>query len=85
MFKVTKIDGINSQTVQPYIALPETYIGNQLTSYGGFIKFKITPHSSRPQYRTEEAAADIIIIVRFFLYIYYTYIYFQFDLSVCIL
>lgn len=34
-------ESLSSENVFPYLALPDTYLGNQLKSYGGNITFKI--------------------------------------------
>uniref|UniRef100_A0A2A4JYR7 Hemolin n=1 Tax=Heliothis virescens TaxID=7102 RepID=A0A2A4JYR7_HELVI len=44
----------------PYVTLPETYNGNQLKSYGGHIKYTVTPHThSYPSFR--DSVPTIII------------------------
>lgn len=60
---VTKLDQfIGSQSnAQPYISLPETYNGIQLTSYGGLIKYNVIPHSHGRSHRNEAQMPDIII------------------------
>ncbi|XP_045541991.1 basement membrane-specific heparan sulfate proteoglycan core protein isoform X1 [Papilio machaon] len=58
---VTKLDlasWYKSPDVQPFLTLPETYNGNQLTSYGGHIRYNLSPHSTR--YSTD-STPDIII------------------------
>ncbi|XP_072931305.1 basement membrane-specific heparan sulfate proteoglycan core protein [Epargyreus clarus] len=45
--------------VHPYLSLPETYNGNQLTSYGGHIRYKLSPHSQR--FVPDNTVPDIII------------------------
>ncbi|XP_049885171.1 basement membrane-specific heparan sulfate proteoglycan core protein-like isoform X3 [Pectinophora gossypiella] len=46
-------------SAHPYLSLPETYNGNQLTSYGGHIKYRLSPHS--PRYGSDDGLPDIII------------------------
>lgn len=63
VFQVTKLDlasRYNSPDVQPFLTLPETYNGNQLTSYGGHIRYNLSPHSTR---FTTDRTPDIIIKV----------------------
>jgi hypothetical protein len=45
----------------PYVSLPETYNGNQLTSYGGHIRYKLAPHFTT--YGPDTSIPDIIIKV----------------------
>ncbi|XP_048488585.1 basement membrane-specific heparan sulfate proteoglycan core protein isoform X3 [Plutella xylostella] len=56
---VTKLETYASSQAHPYITLPESYNGNQLTSYGGYIKYRLQPHSKRFGY--DDNVPDIII------------------------
>nr|XP_037874357.1 basement membrane-specific heparan sulfate proteoglycan core protein isoform X3 [Bombyx mori] len=53
----------------PYVTLPETYNGNQLTSYGGHIKYTISPHGSG--YGSDDTAPTIIIKGKYFTLFHY--------------
>lgn len=55
-----------SRLSHPYISLPESYQGNQLTSYGGTIKYKLQPHTER--YAYDSNVPDIILKVVIHLY-----------------
>lgn len=50
--QVTKLENYgyadsSSSSSYPYLTLPESYNGNQLTSYGGYIRYKVSPQSPR--------------------------------------
>ncbi|XP_061720060.1 basement membrane-specific heparan sulfate proteoglycan core protein isoform X2 [Cydia pomonella] len=45
----------------PYLTLPESYNGNQLTSYGGYIRYTLTPQSARPNTGYDSRMPDVII------------------------
>ncbi|XP_052746482.1 basement membrane-specific heparan sulfate proteoglycan core protein isoform X2 [Bicyclus anynana] len=53
----------NSET-HPYLTLPESYNGNQLTSYGGSIKYRLSPHTYQ-SYGEAENVPDIIILGKY--------------------
>lgn len=55
----------------PYLTLPETYNGNQLTSYGGRIKYRVSAHNPS-QYAKRNSIPDIIIMVIISSLPYYT-------------
>ncbi|CAK1588065.1 unnamed protein product [Parnassius mnemosyne] len=59
---VTKLDLGSSwprnSDAQPFLTLPETYNGNQLTSYGGHIRYNLSPHSTR---FSSDDTPDIVI------------------------
>lgn len=48
----------------PYLTLPETYNGNQLTSYGGRIKYRVSAHNPS-QYVKRNSIPDIIIMGKY--------------------
>ncbi|CAH4038665.1 unnamed protein product [Pieris brassicae] len=48
----------------PYLTLPESYNGNQLTSYGGHIKYRLSPHNPQP-YGYNDNIPDIVIIGKY--------------------
>ncbi|CAK1554719.1 unnamed protein product [Leptosia nina] len=54
----------NTLNAHPYLTLPETYNANQLTSYGGYIKYRISPHNPQ-QYEYDDNLADVIIIGKY--------------------
>ncbi|XP_068617476.1 basement membrane-specific heparan sulfate proteoglycan core protein isoform X3 [Battus philenor] len=62
---VTKLDlatWYKEPDVQPFLTLPETYNGNQLTSYGGHIRYNLSPHSTR---FSSDDTPDIIVKGKF--------------------
>ncbi|XP_069364959.1 basement membrane-specific heparan sulfate proteoglycan core protein isoform X8 [Maniola hyperantus] len=66
---VTKLDQYGSPWTRntqahPYLTLPESYNGNQLTSYGGSIKYRLSPHTFQP-YAERESVPDIIIMGKY--------------------
>nr|XP_026490200.1 basement membrane-specific heparan sulfate proteoglycan core protein isoform X1 [Vanessa tameamea] len=64
---VTKLEHVSwsrNTGTHPYITLPETYNGNQLTSYGGHIKYRITPHFSN-RYGASDSIPDVIILGKY--------------------
>ncbi|XP_050682975.1 basement membrane-specific heparan sulfate proteoglycan core protein isoform X5 [Leptidea sinapis] len=65
---VMKLEILNAPSfrsdVHPYITLPESYNGNQLTSYGGHIKYKLSPHNPR-RYGYDNNPADIILVGKY--------------------
>ncbi|XP_028173989.1 basement membrane-specific heparan sulfate proteoglycan core protein isoform X3 [Ostrinia furnacalis] len=42
--KLARYNNWGSSSALPYLTLPETYNGNQLTSYGGYIRYRLAPH-----------------------------------------
>ncbi|CAG9782356.1 unnamed protein product [Diatraea saccharalis] len=57
---VTKLARFNSwgwSNTLPYLTLPETYNSNQLTSYGGHIRYRVTPHN----FGSDVSGPDVII------------------------
>ncbi|XP_075991621.1 terribly reduced optic lobes isoform X3 [Anticarsia gemmatalis] len=57
---VTKFgDSSLRSRVQPYLTLPDSYLGNQLKSYGGHIKYTLTPHTA--VFGIDDSAPSIII------------------------
>ncbi|XP_045489882.1 basement membrane-specific heparan sulfate proteoglycan core protein isoform X8 [Pieris rapae] len=48
----------------PYLTLPESYNGNQLTSYGGHIKYRLSPHNPQP-YGYNDNVPDVVIIGKY--------------------
>ncbi|XP_050360631.1 basement membrane-specific heparan sulfate proteoglycan core protein isoform X15 [Nymphalis io] len=64
---VTKLEHVTwsrNTGTHPYITLPETYNGNQLTSYGGHIKYRITPHFPN-RYGASDSIPDVIILGKY--------------------
>lgn len=64
IFLYFQVLGFNNQSlfqqnIYPYFALPENYLGNQLKSYGGFIKYRIRYEGGSAQI----FSPDIIISV----------------------
>ncbi|KAL0852381.1 hypothetical protein ABMA28_000578 [Loxostege sticticalis] len=57
--KLARYSNWGSSSALPYLTLPETYNGNQLTSYGGYIRYKLAPHLSR--FGSDFGLPDIII------------------------
>ncbi|XP_041987673.1 basement membrane-specific heparan sulfate proteoglycan core protein-like isoform X2 [Aricia agestis] len=62
---LTGWSNIDRVSVHPYLTLPETYNGNQLKSYGGHIKYRLTPHSPQPSYGSNDGLPDIIIVGKY--------------------
>lgn len=60
-FQVTKIDTSGWSSAHPYLTLPESYNGNQLKSYGGHIKYTVSPHTQ--VYGFDDSIPTIIIKV----------------------
>ncbi|CAH0716594.1 unnamed protein product, partial [Brenthis ino] len=58
--KLAEFTAWSRSRAHPYLTLPETYNGNQLTSYGGHIKYRLSPHIPQ-RYRSDENIPDIII------------------------
>ncbi|KAH9644190.1 hypothetical protein HF086_008679, partial [Spodoptera exigua] len=56
---VTKIDTSGWSNAHPYLTLPESYNGNQLKSYGGHIKYTVSPHTQ--VYGFDDSIPTIII------------------------
>ncbi|XP_022832802.1 basement membrane-specific heparan sulfate proteoglycan core protein-like isoform X3 [Spodoptera litura] len=56
---VTKIDTSGWPSAHPYLTLPESYNGNQLKSYGGHIKYTVSPHTQ--VYGFDDSIPTIII------------------------
>ncbi|RVE42173.1 hypothetical protein evm_013174 [Chilo suppressalis] len=58
---VTKLARYNTgwgwSSALPYLTLPESYNSNQLTSYGGHIRYRVTPHNYGP----DVSGPDVII------------------------
>nr|XP_032526331.1 basement membrane-specific heparan sulfate proteoglycan core protein [Danaus plexippus plexippus] len=48
----------------PYLTLPETYNGNQLTSYGGSIKYRLSPHNPQ-RYVINDNVPDVVIVGKY--------------------
>ncbi|CAH2103371.1 unnamed protein product [Euphydryas editha] len=48
----------------PYLTLPETYNGNQLTSYGGRIKYRVSAHNPS-RFGVSDSVPDIIILGKY--------------------
>ncbi|XP_038216735.1 basement membrane-specific heparan sulfate proteoglycan core protein-like isoform X6 [Zerene cesonia] len=66
---VTQVSNFNdvwsrNTGTHPYLTLPETYNGNQLTSYGGHIKYRLLPHNPQP-YGADDKVPDIIIMGKY--------------------
>ncbi|XP_045509969.1 basement membrane-specific heparan sulfate proteoglycan core protein isoform X5 [Colias croceus] len=66
---VTQVSNFNdvwsrNTGTHPYLTLPETYNGNQLTSYGGHIKYRLLPHNPQP-YGSDDKVPDIIIMGKY--------------------
>ncbi|XP_060809746.1 basement membrane-specific heparan sulfate proteoglycan core protein isoform X4 [Amyelois transitella] len=57
----------------PYLTLPASYTGNQLTSYGGDIKYSLSSQSTYPSARYDNNMPDVIIMGK-----YETLVYTQF-------
>ncbi|XP_026322790.1 basement membrane-specific heparan sulfate proteoglycan core protein-like, partial [Hyposmocoma kahamanoa] len=63
---ITKLDNYGNNwypsltsDTHPYLTLPETYNGNQLTSYGGHINYNFSPH--KPARYSSDSSPEIII------------------------
>lgn len=63
--KLAEFTAWSRSSAHPYLTLPETYNGNQLTSYGGHIKYRLSPHIPQ-RYRSDENIPDIIIKVNLY-------------------
>lgn len=62
LLQVTKFGGSPSwASSHPYLTLPESYNGNQLKSYGGHIKYTVSPHTQT--YGFDDSTPTIIIKV----------------------
>lgn len=54
-----------SENIYPYFKFPESYLGNQLKSYGGYIKYIVRYEGNGDPITF---TPDIILIVRHFIY-----------------
>jgi len=57
-------DSRKSENIYPYFSFPDGYLGNQLKSYGGYIKYTVRYEGSGDPITF---TPDIILIVRDFI------------------
>ncbi|XP_053624887.1 basement membrane-specific heparan sulfate proteoglycan core protein isoform X4 [Plodia interpunctella] len=64
---VTKLSygSLGRSSSYPYLTVPASYTGNQLTSYGGDIKYRLSSQSTYPSARYDNNVPDIIIMGKY--------------------